>query len=173
MKEGKLIKRGRWFDEFEVENFTPNPHGFSSFSRYSSCGTSCLATVTGLHPEKIDKHLPKNQRYWSCNSFARFLTKQKYHVIPITRNLVTAHTTIVYPIKPLHVLVAGLDLCTEAETGEKEASWFVIYRNKIWHNFMVEDLHPLEFVNHPIQCMYMIYHPQWKRIDKNGKKTKI
>lgn len=127
---------------------------------YDTCGSAALATLTGIHPKKIDKQLPKTQKHWSDTSLSNFLKKRHFDVVQLSKRGVTCletdyDTAMSMPVSKDHILVCNCLVC------KNEASWFIVHKNLIWHNFEVSELTPLFFVNKPSQNIWLVRHQKF------------
>ena len=159
MVYGKYQKNEVDFLQYATFKFRPTLGVFSSVA--GSCGTYALATITGLKPSYIQKHLPKSTDCWSDRSIRKFLLKRGYETIPITVCSVTNDKySVRYPIKNFHVLLVGQYMIRD------EGSWQVIYNKKAYHNYDSDSLDALEFVNNPPMTVYVVWHPKWASKNK-------
>ena len=162
----RKLKSARWLRVLETTKFKPrlfNPR----LNLRGSCGTTAIATITGLNPLKIDKKMPKNSDYWKDLPLKKFLRKNGYTVTEVTVSRVTQSPTWQEdPITGCHVLLVS------QEVLQGEATWAVIYNYKRYHNFEEEDLHLFEFVNNPLMTVYAISHPKWGNMPPKNYKVK-
>lgn len=129
---------------------------------YKTCGTGAISLLTGLHPKYIEQKLPTGRKHWSDTSLCRFLQKRGYKTTQLTKRLVTSFSSkciyiyLPYNIKENHCLLLNSLVC------ENEASFFVIHKNSIYHNFAKYDVSPLFWVNRPTQSIFIVSHEKWK-----------
>lgn len=144
------------FGKFQAYHFTPhlsNEEGESySFFSSNGCGASALAVLTGENPKSM-----KSRPDWDKQFMARHLRKRGFKVKELTRFGVTNRQFAEYPIDGKHVILA----C--CKFNETEASWVVVHRNKLYHNFEKSKLRPYEFLNHPIISAFIVMHPKWAK----------
>ena len=85
-----------------------------------------------------------------------FLRRHKFSVLEITRRNVTNSDNIERPIGKHHVVLAKLKFVIG------EASWVVIFQDKVYHNFEIVPLTGYELINHPILSAYVVFHKSWR-----------
>lgn len=133
---------------------------FFGNDEYETCGTSALATLTGLTPKFLNKCRPKSSLHWTDRSIQSFLSKRNFHLQQVTKYSVThlSPNGVEFermPINPLHVLLCNSLCC------KNEASWFIVHAGIMFHNFEQFELNPLFFVNKPTQSVWIVKHPKW------------
>lgn len=159
-KFNKKIKNGSWIMElqqpkFKVKNLS---NQVDVFDLRGGCGTSALSMLTGISPKIIDRNLPLSVDYWSDRRMKAFLRDHGYFVTEITVSRVCAKTwSCNQLITPKHVLLAGQNIYRD------EGTWSIIHQGLRYHNFEMEYLNPLEFVNNPTDTLYAISHKKWER----------
>lgn len=129
---------------------------------YKTCGSAALSMFTGMHPRSVEKLVPKTATdgHWTDRSIVSFLKKRGYTVKQLSRrgvtNLDPQYEWERMPLRPYHVLLCGLLMC------RNEGSWLVVHANQSFHNFKIETLDPLLFVNKPSDSIYLVTHKSWK-----------
>lgn len=141
------------------ERFVENSHQRHS-CQYKTCGTGALSLLTGISPVTIETKLPPSQKHWSDKALTDFLKRKRFQVVPVSKYGVTnidpdGNDWEEFPLNENHVLVCNLLMC------RNEASWWVITRNRTFHNFEEGNLNPLTFINKPSQSMYLVTHKTW------------
>ena len=137
------------FSEYAVSKF--NPHIYTDNYRIYGCGPTALGLITGARPHKF-----KYQKHYSDRFMVRHLQKRGYQVLPISREDVSQTPQfIVSHIKDHHVILAS-QLAIRGES-----TWIVIYGGYAFHNFVMEKLEPLDFLNRPLCSAYLIFHKKW------------
>lgn len=169
---GSYNQRIEW-DAFKVkrENLTETFQSRSQdFGRrylpknqFATCGSGALSLLTGLPPTKVESHLPKTRKHWSQRAAINFLRSKGFLVQEISRYSVTnldptdPYEWRTLPVNSHHVLLCDLLMCRD------EGSWWVVHNNFSYHNFEVNELHPLLFCNKPSQSIYLVTHPKWPK----------
>lgn len=159
-KQNKKIKDGRVLLKLQQPKFRiKNLSGvLNVIPLRGGCGTAALSMITGISAKIIDKELPKSVDYWSDRRMKAFLQERDYTVTEITVSKVCQKFTINDQlITPKHVLLAGQNIYPN------EGTWSVIHMGMKYHNFEMEPLSPLEFVNNPTDTLYAITHKKWER----------
>ena len=134
--------------------------------KYFSCGTATLGLLTGKNLPFIEKFLPKTKKHWSTRSLSDYLLNNGYTVIQVTKNNVT---NVGYwekqPLNKDHVILIN------AQLDSREASWFILHNNRLWHNdYEVDDFGPLYFINKPTQDVLLIWHKDWAPVYDNHRR---
>jgi hypothetical protein len=127
-----------------------------SYHLHGSCGTHALAHIMKKDPYRIDKYLPKKVKCWSNTRIVRFLRKNGYTVQPVTIFNVTNREHPNDHISRFHVLLVGQHVL------KHEGTWSVVWNNERYHSGYLMELEPLEFINCPIECAYIIHHKRWR-----------
>ena len=140
------------FKKFESPNFVPY---LMDNRGWESCGSACLSTVCGIPAKKIEKHLPKNQRHWSNQALSNFLKKKGYKVAQVTKNAVRKTYFEDSPLNSNHVLI-----CNNV-VDRWDASYFLVFQNIVYHNFLVWPTDLLFFVNKIPQNIFIVHHRKW------------
>jgi hypothetical protein len=156
MEVGKYDKNKIDFRQYYVTKF--NPHLFDIDKHpYSTCGSAVLSLLTGESPTKVEKSLPKGSDDWTDKPLINYLINRGYEVKKVTQCDVTEHPTVVeYPIKNEHVLIVSKLVCRD------EGTWTVVHNQFEYHNFEINMLKPLEYLNNPIMSAYVVFHKKWK-----------
>lgn len=127
---------------------------------FRTCGTAALSLITNLHPKRIEPLIPKPRLHWTDNSIRRFLRWKGYKMFPLTKHGVTSLDGVFYKTMPItsnHCILVNSLVC------EDEASYFLLHKGLVFHNFMYQELPPLFLINKPSQSVYIIFHPKWGR----------
>lgn len=154
MTHGNYKNRRIEFDNFLVSKFSPNL--FNSAHEMCGCGSTALATICpNINPYDIRDY--KNPKSWKDKFMISFLKDRGYKILPITFCSVCNDPYYVdNPITKNHVILISQLLM------RNEATWSVIYKDFIFHNFSITKLTPLEFINNPILTAYLVTHDDWK-----------
>lgn len=152
MKSGKA-KKLNW-SKYETASFNIFKHVDGAFG---SCGTGALSTITGMHTESIDEHLPRGKKTWSDAAMIKFLQSKGYTIIPLNRETV-CNTRSMYKtlLSPFHVLLLSQD------TMVNEGTWCVAWNGWLAHNGDVTRPNFLDLIKNPLDTTYLIWHPTWK-----------
>jgi hypothetical protein len=155
MENGYYRKRPIDWDSFKVSVFIP--HLFFD-DEHGGCGANTLALLTGIPPLRIRNTNRKNSGDWKDSFMAKFLKKQGFRVIPLTKCDVSADSCgfTNNNIKDTHVLMISQLL------GKNIASWSVVHNSLWYHNFQTCSFNSLNLVNNPTLTCYLICHPKWK-----------
>lgn len=144
------------FDSFIINKFIPyiyDPYIHSSVS----CGCSTLALLTGISPFILSV-LNKNKNHTSDKFMLDILKSNGFKIAKLTQCSVSNNTSRVLQnsIKYYHVLLVSQLVL------KNEATWSVINDQYIYHNFLVNLLKPLEFLNRPPITAYLLFHKKYK-----------
>jgi len=155
---GKKIKN---LQSLTQECFSIKNIGKYSANKYTGgCGTAALSMLTGEPPSKVDKHLPNHLRkgeYWTDKAITEYLKKRKFGVYALDiKSIIGSKGFITNPIKHDHVLLIG------QWVYEEEGTWCIVNNGARYHNFKMEPLTLLEFINNPIDSVYIITHKNWE-----------
>lgn len=138
--------------KFHIKNL----HKHTVMPYRGGCGTAAISMITGLAPRTIDRELPKTTDAWSDLQMKRFLRSHGYTVTEITVAKVTQDRVFKeMPITYRHLLLIG------QEQLYGEATWAVVHQGYRYHNFSMEALSPMEFLNNPTMTVYAITHKKW------------
>lgn len=159
MQCGRYRKKATRWSEFLADKFKPH----ISERTFDTCGSGALSLLTGIAPDKIDKSRPRGSIHWFYRTMYKFLRSKGYRVREITRCDMTKGFLPLRRIQPEHVVLLVLDLCQDMDSPSiPEASYFVVHRGRVWHNFEAEKLSPLLFLNHPIFRAALVVHRDWR-----------
>ncbi len=122
---------------------------------HGSCVTHALAHIMKKSPIQIDKYLPKSVKCWSNSRMVKFLRINGYTVQPVTIFNVTNREIPNDHISPHHVLLLGQHVL------KHEGTWSVVWDNQRYHSGYLDQLDPLEFINCPLECAYIVHHKRW------------
>lgn len=134
------------------------------------CGITALSMLTGIHPDEFSKHRPKvDEKGMTDRAMKRALRKLGHTVIPVTKTSVRK-VWLSKALKPDHcLLINGM-------VDPMENSWLILHKNKLWHNFGVEEgFNAMYFLNNPTETVYLVWHPSWaevNQVSKNYRPTK-
>ena len=142
------------FSKFKVIKFIP--HLFRESYESYGCGATALATITGVHPVQICLKSP-SVADWKDEFMANFLKKRGYLVVQLTKCNLTYKRAFEEIIGVNHVLLVSQLI------KKNEASWSVIYKDYIFHNFRISTLTPLDFLVNPLLSAYVVCHTDWKK----------
>lgn len=156
METGFYIDKRINFDSFAINKFTP--YIYDPYVHVSvPCGCSALALLTGVNPFHISA-LNKSKDHTSDKFMLDFLKSNGFKIAKLTQCSVSNNITRVLEnkIKYYHVLLVSQLVL------RNEASWSVINDQYIYHNFLVNLLKPLEFLNRPVLTSYLLFHKKYK-----------
>ena len=156
MEKGFYTDKKVDFNSFAISRFVPN-----IFDPYIHtcipCGISTLALLTGINPFILNAS-NKNRDHTSDKFMLDILKSNGFKIAKLTQCSVSNNTSRVLQnsIKYYHVLLVSQLVL------RNEASWSVIYDQYIFHNFLVNLLKPLEFLNRPPITAYLLFHKKYK-----------
>lgn len=148
------------YTKYNVNKFTP--HLFTSTYTNvinNGCGGNVLSMLTGINPVYIKNSNKENPHDWRDEFMLNFLRRRKFNVIPITRKEVTNCDN--FTIKEYDGITSKNVLLLSQHLTKKDATWSIIYKEYIFHNFDISRLSYLEFINNPILTAYVIFHKDW------------
>ena len=156
MDKGFYTNKKINFDSFAIKKFIPNifdPYVYASIS----CGCSTLALLTGIDPFILSAS-NKNRDHTSDKFMLDILKSNGFKIAKLTQCSVSNNRTRVLEnnIKYYHVLLVSQLVL------RNEASWSVIQGDYIYHNFIINLLKPLEFLNRPVITSYLLFHKKYK-----------
>ena len=161
-KHHRKITSSRWLQTLETLYFIPKLFPYGNLK--GSCGTTALATITGINPKTIDRQMPKTNDYWTDLAIKKFLRSRGYEVTEITVSRVTQCPNWQEdPITEKHVLLISQEIL------QGEGTWAVIHEGMRHHNFESDSLNPFEFINNPLTAVYAISHPKWFNMPPKNK----
>jgi hypothetical protein len=153
MQVGFYRKRPHDFSIWRAANFKFQNLGHSSGA---GCGANAISTLTGTDPYAIR---PKNRKgHFSDKFMLTYLRNCKFVVTPVTMCDVShslGYFGLENTIKPDHVILLS------ALLHKNEASWLVMHKGNIVHNFGLKNVGPLDFINRPILSAYAVFHQKW------------
>jgi len=154
MIRGSLNSKNIKWDNYLSPKFVPF---IKDDYKWSTCGTPTLSLITGISCRTVEKYKPIKRKHWSNVSFKRFLINRNYTIIEVTkRNITKVNYWEFYPLKPDHLIILNLEM------DEKEASWFLLHKNNLYHNkFREDNFNSLFFLNKPPQNVFLVYHKKW------------
>ncbi len=156
MEKGIYTPRPKDFSKLIVDKFAPQIFN-TAYNAIGGCGANALSVLTGINPLDIKNTNPKNKNDWKDKFVVDFLRDCGFTVEPITLcDVSNSEIYVESPITKNHVLLISQLLI------KNEASWSVIYKDYIFHNFEIVPLKGLEFVNNPILTAYIVWSPAWK-----------
>lgn len=133
--------------------FTPHLFEPTVYGR-AGCGATALGLLSGINPNTI-RDQNRGRTHYSDRFMVQFLRKHKFTVQPVTHRGITSHKDNVYPIGRRHVVL------TSQRFHRNEASWLVMHRNIIYHNFEIGGGDMLDLINKPTLSVYCVFHPNW------------
>lgn len=146
---------------FNWESLESRKVNFTSLENTcETCGSAALSLITNKRASLIDTYRPKNQKHWSSNAVVIFLRNKHFRVVEVTKLGLTSEPAEIFEeikpkISPYHVLLTNQLVCKD------EATWFLIHKNKVWHNMKETPLNPLHFIQFPIQTIYVVWKKEW------------
>ena len=115
------------------------------------CGATSLSLLTSKPPEHYSK-LNKFKAHYDDKFMVRELKKSGYEVIPLTISSLTDTELVINPINNRHLLLVSQMVL------KNEATWLMIAGGEyVIHNFQIDILSNLEFINHPILSIYILF----------------
>ena len=156
MEKGFYTNKKINFDSFAINKFVP--HIYDPYAHVSiPCGSSALSLLTGVDPFILSAS-NKNKDHTSDKFMLSILKSNGFKIAKLTQCSVSNNRTRVLEnnIKYYHVLLVSQLVL------RNECSWSVIYDQYIFHNFLVNLLKPLEFLNRPVITSYLLFHKKYK-----------
>jgi hypothetical protein len=152
MKQGR-IQKINW------REYQTNKFHFAPLLGAAECGAYALYSITKQKYSNIVKLGDKG--HWSNKVMFKYLNNLGYKVIPITINNVVESYSINTLSKRPNLNVRNVILLDQ-KCFREENTWSVMYGNMIAHSGEIEVVHPLEFINCPIEAAYLIWHNKWR-----------
>jgi hypothetical protein len=150
----------RLFRGLEVRQFNPHLCCVPT-AGLAGCGAATLSLLSGVHPLKIFN--TGSKRFdWKPEFMEEWLRERGFLVMQLSPKVLAFDDYIINPITKDHVLLVQQHLT------KNECSWAVIFGDLYFHNFEVARLNSLEFINHPLERAYVIWHQKWN-YDKKKK----
>jgi len=148
LEHGSYVKQID-FGRFVCKKFVP--HLYGSYSA-CGCGANALALLTGNPSENFGAR----REDWTSKIMRVYLRKHNFIFEKLTKCAVTNtrfwnHAAIGHQ----HVVLMSIKLM------QNEASWVVVYQERMYHNFEITKMKPYELLNHPIMEALIIKHPSW------------
>jgi len=143
------------FLEWEVDRFNPFIYPVNPFISYG-CGATVVSLVTGENP-LIVTAANKYNKHYSDNFVLGAMKAKGVSVLKVTKqNISNRKNDTSYRIGSNHVvLVAQLVM-------KNEASWFIYFGGRQYHNYEVQDTYPTEFLSRPTLSVYLLKHENWR-----------
>lgn len=138
------------FDDYAASVFRPHLF-FGSIRAEMGCGSTALALLTGVPPEKAAAQ--NGSTHHSDEFMTRFLRRRGYRVLHLTLCNISATDSMIG--KDNVILLSQL-------FRKNEATWGVIFNGSYYHNFDIYSLEVLSFLNKPILSAYLVIHPSWR-----------
>lgn len=159
LKAGAYSQKPTNFKDFVVDKFVPHMYDPAIYGLVG-CGPAALALISGISPWTIGKTLVDERNSLSEENAEAFLDLHGFRYSELTlaklsNTVIDSDNVLTEVVKPWHVLLL-IQLY-----HKQTASYSVIWNNLIWHNFVVQPLHALEFVNRPIIGGWIITHEDW------------
>lgn len=150
MKTSTYGKGNTKFSKLGMSRFPMTIWDSLTYGRFG-CGATALALITGSNPRDINV---RNAHY-SDNFMVKFLRKNKFSVYEVNKANLSNKKTWSYSLQSNHlILFSSLIL-------KKEASWFVLFNDILFHNFEIRKMTYQDTINFPIDSMYVIYNKKW------------
>jgi hypothetical protein len=146
--------KGIDFSKYLSFKFSPNiAHKWN----IDNCGSNLVSMITGEHPETINRKYNNNREGWSTRSVIRYLKKREISCFPLNISTMIDTAPHHQNLKNTHVVIANIRISTRIN------SWFLIYRDKFWHNFNTCEFTygPLFFLNKPPQDVILLWKEEW------------
>jgi hypothetical protein len=161
MNPGK-IEQIDW-QKFHVYDFYPETkvslyNHYKNRTCWTTCGTPILAILTGLSFKYIERQ--KFGKHWTDRSIVKFLRARNFEIVELTRNNVTNVYWETFPINEHHVILLNIEM------DAREASWFLLHDDVLYHNLYKMPFNSYFFLNKPIQSAFILNHPKWKKFEK-------
>ena len=157
------MRAGRYntinFGDWTVKRFIPYVY---SFDPGNGCGAATLALLTGHPPEKF-----KERDDWTSRYMLSFLRKNGFKIVQLTKRNVTNFWFPREPIDNGHVVLMSIKLM------QYEASWVVLFNERMYHNFSITKVKAYELLNHPILEAFLIKHPSWEMKSESPEEPRI
>lgn len=153
MRSGTYGKGNTKFEKLTVKRF-PITIWDSYLYGKAGCGATALGLITGISPLEIAKR--HNSAHYSDNFMIKFLRKYGISVYEVNRANISNKSVWKHSLRDDHVLLYS------ALIQKKEASWFVAGPNSvIFHNGEIMKASYLDFINFPIESMFVLYRKEW------------
>lgn len=155
MEVGVYNKKPIDFDVYRLPNFKFKKTGPWGIRGYG-CGANALTALTGA-PPWLTQELNGYSRDFKDRFMLDFLEDLGFKTIPITQceMSVGQGESIMSKIKRDHLLLVSQLF------SKNEGTWTVAYKGKLVHNFEINPIYPLEFVNRPILTAYVVFHKKF------------
>ena len=143
--------------KFDITKFNPTFFDEQIYA-IAGCGCNLIALLTGINPYKIRKD-NKNKNHYSDSFVIDYLKRFKFKIHKITQCEVSNNTSdfLLNTVKPYNIII-----CCQL-VKKNECTWSCIWNGQFSiHNFSINRINPLEFINRPPQSCYLIVHPKWR-----------
>jgi len=116
---------------------------------------NAVSLLTGVHPYKIDE-----QSDYTPEWILPKLRRHGVSALKVESSDAATFGIFSQSIHGNHVILASQRVKVD------EASWFVIFDNRVYHNFEVSRSDVLDFINFPIiHGPYLLWHKSWGRFE--------
>lgn len=119
----------------------------------AGCGATALGLITGKNPF----FFKSKKSHYSDRFMVKSLRKEGFSVYEVNKANLSNREEWKYSLADNHLILFSSLL------KKKEASWMVMFNNNIYHNFERTTASYIDFVNFPIDSMYVIFKKEWAK----------
>lgn len=152
MKHGNYGPGNTDFKKLQVSKFPLTLWDGVAYG-HCGCGATALALITGKNPLKIAEKVKiskSGKRSFSDRFMINFLRKNNFSVFEVNKANISNRNEWSHSILDNNLVLVSL------LTQKKEGSWFVLYNNFLFHNFQISKANYLDFLNFPIESMFVL-----------------
>ena len=153
MKYSRYGSGNTKFDKLTLKRCKFSMWDTADYSK-AGCGATALGLLTGEDPLVIKKRV-RGKDHYSDRYMTDFLRNHNFSVYEVNRANLTNKNTWRHSLLDNHLLLYSLLV------QKKEATWFVAYNNYAYHNFEVVKRDYIDFINFPIESMYVLHKKDW------------
>ena len=124
------------------------------YVKYGSCG--CGATALGLITGDNPFHITNKRKHFRDRFMVEYLRKRNFSIHEVTQSNLSNKKKWSHSISDNHLLLFSMLI------QKKECTWMVGWNNILYHNFEILKTNYLDFINFPIDSMYVVYKKDWK-----------
>lgn len=150
MRNGKYGNGNTKFNKLALNkcNFTLwDSYNFNK----SGCGATALGLITGQNPHSIKT---KNGHF-SDRFMVNFLRDRNFSVYEVNKANLSNKKIWSHSLLDNHLILFSI------LTQKKEATWMVMFNNIIYHNFEQRKANYIDFLNFPMDSLYVLYKKSW------------
>lgn len=143
-----------------------NPHIFGKDWDRVGCGITTLSLITGEHPEILSSRYKKEAKDFPDKVMISHLENKKIKVFQL-------HLSATGKFNPLQQVCDENIILATVRMTEKEATWVVLYRGIMWHNFVGLEMNVTTLINYPIKSAYVLMKKEWIKKTKKPNVSRI